>query len=99
MDVAILRSVMVSQENVSRDDGQNPLAFDIISAVAEEENVDPTEVTPPLGTVIDVDALEDIIESPENDVAVRFAYREWNVHVTEDSVRLLRGPGERRSDR
>lgn len=61
------------------------LLFEILGAVAEAEGVDRTDL-PPLGEVLDVDALLAVVDS-DREVAVTFDYAGHRVHVgADDSV-------------
>ena len=53
----------------------------IVTRIAEREHVDPTELTPPLSSVIDTDALERIVRTAGEDATVTFEYRDWIVQV------------------
>lgn len=58
----------------------------VAEAVAERETVDPVELTPPLYTAIDVDALETLIahESARaggTGIRVEFSYRGYDIAV------------------
>lgn len=64
------------------------LVYAIVEAVAEREGVDPKEL-PPLGTVVDPDALKDLFRDGENlaggsRVRVQIEYCEYAVEVTGD---------------
>lgn len=64
------------------------LIVEIIEAVADREGVDVTEL-PPLGEVVDPDALNSLFEFsegwlPGSSVAVRFRYCGYTVVVDED---------------
>jgi hypothetical protein len=54
----------------------------MIEALARAEGVSPKALTPPLGVVIDVDALTQLLAS--GTVRVTFAYEAYSVTVTND---------------
>lgn len=57
----------------------------VIKEIAEEEGIDPGEVEPPLGTVIDTDALNGLFtESGRTDGLVTFEYSGYRVMVDSD---------------
>lgn len=59
----------------------------VIEAVADAHDVDPIALTPPLGSVVDPDALETLANSEsDTDVAVEFVYADCHVSVTSDDV-------------
>jgi len=60
----------------------------IIDVVADLDGVDPVELTPPLYSVIDPDALESLFASTNGDAPPRghvsFRYRGYDVRVSSD---------------
>ena len=60
-------------------------SYRVIEAIAQKEGVSLTELTPPLYTVIDPDALDALIQkdvnSNTNHVVVEFTYRNYVVRV------------------
>jgi len=61
----------------------------VIDAVAAESDVDPTALTPPLGTVIDPDALNQLLDRDEHsDAVVSFEYAGYLVTVGNDDLSL-----------
>lgn len=61
----------------------------IVHRIADLEGVDPTELTPPLYSVIDPDALDSLFHSPtigesQTSGHVRFTYCSYEVHVRSD---------------
>lgn len=62
-----------------------PATMRIVRAVARARDVDPTALTPPLGTVVDPDALE-AVAGADADVAVQFTYAGCRVTVTDGDV-------------
>jgi len=65
----------------------------VVTAVAAEEGVDPAELDPPLASVVDPDALADLVEAdPPADTAaleVRFPYRGHTVVARPTGVSVL----------
>jgi len=66
-------------------DSDDPV-YAIVEAVAEREDVPPEDL-PPLGTVVDCDALKDLFRHGENQsggsgVRVQIEYCEYDVEVT-----------------
>lgn len=59
------------------------LTWNVIASVAESNGVDTTDVEPPLGTVIDGDALESLVSSLDRG-DVTFQYSGCEVTVTHD---------------
>lgn len=62
-----------------------PIAMQVVHAVARERDVDPTALTPPLGSVVDPDAI-DALASADAPVTVQFTYGGCRVTVTGDRV-------------
>lgn len=66
-----------------------PLLFSITEALAEHEGVAQTELEPPLGDVIDPEALEKLFRSGSGVGHVCFSYGDYEVRVTsEGQVRV-----------
>lgn len=65
--------------------GRREWIRDIISSVAENEGCDPLALTPPLAEVIDVDALQQLLQYSPSGVKVSFEYQEQRIDV---------GPGD-----
>ena len=59
------------------------LTWSVVTSVAEIHGVDPTEVEPPLGTVVDGDALESLVTSMTRG-SVTFQYSGCEVTVAHD---------------
>lgn len=57
----------------------------IVTRIADQEGVSRLDLEPPLGHVIDVDALEALV-SAEEDVHVEFRYNGYRVRVNGESV-------------
>ena len=53
----------------------------LITAVADEEGVDPVELSPPLAETIDPDALDALLDraDPSSQLEVRFTYWEHEI--------------------
>ena len=69
----------------------------VVEAVAREEGVPPTELTPTLMTVIDPDALDAVFERGAEQIEIEFEYRGYVVRVqnrptVEVTVREARPP-------
>lgn len=64
---------------------------EIVTRIAEAENTDPLELTPPLADVVDVDALRAVLESSGNGTSVEFGYRDWTVEARANGTIKLRG--------
>lgn len=62
----------------------------IVEVVADLEGVDPSELTPPLYSVIDPDALESLFTSTDGDGPshghVSFRYHGYDVRVSSDGA-------------
>jgi len=67
--------------------GTSSLATAILRAVAAVENKPPTSMAP-LGDVVDPDALELLLETPDGDAHVAFSYAGHRVVVTDDAVEV-----------
>ncbi|MFC4552566.1 MULTISPECIES: HalOD1 output domain-containing protein [Halorussus] len=61
-------------------------SWTVVERVAAAEGVEPTELTPPLGTVLDPEALDELVASlPDStDPAVTFDYAGYEVAVAAD---------------
>ncbi len=62
---------------------------DVVEIIADIEGIDPTELTPPLYSVIDPDALNSLFQSSASDdlspsVCVSFQYCGYEVHIESD---------------
>ncbi|NUB92422.1 hypothetical protein HTZ84_05415 [Haloterrigena sp. SYSU A558-1] len=53
----------------------------IVTQIAEIEDVDPTDLEPPLHAVVDPDALERLIDSSRAALSISFPYRGHRVRV------------------
>lgn len=61
--------------------------IDIIEAMADEKDVSPDELTPPLQEVVDADALEQLLGS--GDIQISFQYGNYRVTASsKDDVRI-----------
>ncbi|ELY97416.1 HalOD1 output domain-containing protein [Natrialba asiatica] len=65
------------------------LLFEIVDAL-ETEGLDRDEYQ--LQRVIDIEALEQLVDSVNNDLEVRFSVGEFRVLVTQSDVRILTNP-------
>ena len=57
----------------------------MVRAVADAANVDPVELNPPLYEAIDIEALDELLESCQQG-QVRFPYKEWTVVARGDGI-------------
>ena len=69
----------------------------VVRAVADAKGVSPLDVNPPLASVIDPDALENVVASMDDPASesanrVEFVYSGYTVTVTDDDVSVAR-PG------
>ncbi|WP_324663597.1 HalOD1 output domain-containing protein [Haloarcula sediminis] len=67
--------------------GTSPLTITIVRAVAAVKNEDPQSLEP-LGSVIDPEALETILDKPDSAAHVTFNYADHRVVVTGDAVEV-----------
>lgn len=75
---------MTVTSSVQRDDAA---AIRVLEAVAAARDIDIETLNPPLGTVIDPDALEAILDADsDSDVAVSFTYADCRISVTSDDI-------------
>lgn len=62
-----------------------PPSYRVVEEVAREDGDDPTELSPPLNTVIDSEALDRLVQadakSDGNPVEILFEYRNYLVRV------------------
>ena len=79
---------MMTQSSAVEVRDTEDLSETIVNIVADFEGVDPAELTPPLYSVIDPDALEALFASTDSDGPphghVSFRYRGYDVRVTSD---------------
>jgi hypothetical protein len=65
----------------------------IVRAVAAERDIEPIDVNPPLGRVVDTDALSQILDdATTTGLEVNFEYAGCHVVVTPDDVSVTRLP-------
>lgn len=77
---------------------REPVISHVLSAIARAEGVDEQDLSPPLGTVVDADALEAIAESATHPTDISFEYRQWLVELSVGQsveVAVSRVDGER----
>ncbi|UPV99123.1 hypothetical protein M0R88_11360 [Halorussus gelatinilyticus] len=78
--------------------GTSTISQSVVEAVAEAEDVDPMELSPPLYEVIDPDALDQVFAaSPTNgrmDGQVTFTYNGYEVTVSGDGYVSVEERGE-----
>jgi len=72
--------------------GNASLAGEVVSAVARAEDVDPTDVEPPMFEAIDGDALDRLFR--ETTGHVTFEYSDYEVTVTSEGDVSLEQLGE-----
>lgn len=60
------------------------LAYAIVNEVAVFIGASPADVEPPIGTVVNIEAIATLIETSEAPIRVTFSYREFEVTVTAD---------------
>lgn len=73
------------------------LAYAIIQKVADYSDTSPDEIDPPLGSVVNLEAVANVIESSDPPVRITFTYREFEVTIvssTEDVNVFVRRPSE-----
>lgn len=63
-----------------------PVSFRVVEAIADEEGVEPAALRPPLASVVDPTALDQLFEWSEGheDAMVRFHYPGYRVSVAGD---------------
>lgn len=67
--------------------GKDPLSTAILSEVAAREGVDPIDVSPPIYTVIDPDALEKLFSGGTGGfTSVEFTYADHRISIRGDDV-------------
>lgn len=64
---------------------ESELPHEIVSAIARADDVTPTELTPPLASVVDLEAVARVVESSESTTRVTFEYSGYVVAVGSDS--------------
>ena len=74
-----LRQDVTSEPNERYD-----LVQDILSLVAEETGTSPMEMSPPLESAVDTDALWKLVERSTTDLRVAFPYQEREIVVESD---------------
>lgn len=57
------------------------LIFEIVSSVADETGSRPIETNPPLGTILDGDALQRLVGSAPDGLSVSFRYQGQDIVV------------------
>lgn len=74
--------------------GNDPLSTLILAEVAEREDIDPVDLSPPISTVIDTDALEALFfEGTDGFARLQFTYAGHEITVLGDEVvRIEVGP-------
>lgn len=65
-----------------RSEGPESLTMMLISKIAAQEDVDPVRLTPPLNSIVDVDALEKlVVDDTDGSVKVEFTYSGHRVTI------------------
>lgn len=88
------------QSHTGESDAVESPIVEIVEQIAAREAVDPTELTPPLASVIDPDALDRLFHSSSADTAsnvgrVTFEYYGYEVTVhSDESVAIDAIPGD-----
>lgn len=73
---------MMSQ---SPDESDDTPAFRVVKAVADTKDVDPITLQPPLGTIVDLNALNAMLAADASTaVTIRFHYANCHVEVSRD---------------
>lgn len=67
------------------------IGFEIITQVAEAENTDSLELTPPLADIVNIDALHAVLQPSGSGTAVEFRYRNWMIEARANGTIKLRG--------
>ncbi|WP_281193716.1 HalOD1 output domain-containing protein [Halorubrum sp. F4] len=64
------------------------IIYEAIEEVSEREDTDPTELNPPIQEVIDVDALENLLQNPKpgSSIRVSFVYQGYEVTLTTHGI-------------
>lgn len=74
---------------VPRSPGEEPIALDVVRAIADFRGVDSTELEPPLHSAIDTSALNRLFEptrAGERRGQIAFEYDDLSVTVTSDAT-------------
>lgn len=62
--------------------GPEPLTMMLVSEIAEREGVEPTQLSPPIHTTVDIDALEKLLfDDGDGFVGVEFTYAGYQITV------------------
>ncbi|MBX0325122.1 hypothetical protein EGH21_19005 [Halomicroarcula sp. F13] len=62
--------------------GRRPPSWQVVQAVADAENTDPSDLPTPLFETIDTEALDQIFDSPQDNRTIHFEYLEYEITVT-----------------
>jgi hypothetical protein len=85
-----------------RCDPDERLSDRLVEVVSAVVGVSPLEMTPPLGTIVDLEALDLFVERPTGEairVAASFTYGDVEIVVAGDrSIRVYDAPGARTND-
>jgi hypothetical protein len=58
----------------------------VVEAIAEREGISPLEVTPPLYSVVDLEAVEELFHQSSTTGTVSFEYAGYTVYVSADGT-------------
>lgn len=60
----------------------------VVTAVADERDIEPTELTPPLGEAFDPEALDHLLSDETADVTVTLDYAGYRIEISDDDLSL-----------
>lgn len=81
---------------MSRNDNEGDIVWDVVTAVAETKGVEAIDLEESLGSVIDTDALEELIEGMSSG-EITFKFSGCVITVTHDGKISIRNPTTPRS--
>lgn len=77
----------MSEPVLEQRSGNDPLSMMILSEVADQEDIDPIDLSPKLSTVIDTDALETLFfDGTDEFTRVEFTYGDHRVTIQGDAL-------------
>lgn len=79
-----------------RDETRPPYTWNIIAAITGAEDIDATEMQPPLYTVIDPEALETILQTSDEHTTVTFRYKGLRIDISGDGTVSVTDPCDSR---
>lgn len=74
---------VLTMESAYSDQDSESICATVVGTVAEREDVAPVDLTPPLASAVDVEAIAAIVASAD-DASVSFSYAGYRVVVTGD---------------